>query len=72
MTSHQTGRILPSMPKNTIAYDWRKVMEEAEARRAKALAMHRAGKTYQEIAAALKVTRQRAHMIVQKALQAVA
>lgn len=50
--------------------EYRKQLEESEARRAKAIEMDAAGKTVQEIGNALKVTRQRAAQILAAAKRA--
>lgn len=56
-----TNHVLPAQAR---------VMVEAKARRKKALAMYRAGKTYKEIGEAMGgITHQRAQQIVAKAIR---
>lgn len=47
---------------------YQKMLEEARARRALALAMFRKDQTYEQIGTALGVSHQRAHQLVTKAM----
>lgn len=60
-------RGMPSTNVTKKVNDYRKMMEDAEKRRARALQLRAEGKTIQEIGDALKVSKQRASQILKAA-----